>query len=65
MEEFGMDIVNYKWMNWCFGGSRYGNLANWLIGALWILPPQQINPALSKNNYSCLTSGKRLFVEED
>ena len=31
-------------VNWCFGGSRYGNLASWLIGALWILPPQRINP---------------------
>ena len=50
-------------VNGCLGGSRYGNFAGWLAEALWILPPQWMNSALSKNRRSCLTSGKRLVVE--
>ena len=55
-----MGVVNNEW---CLGGSRYGNFASWLIGALWILPPQRMYLSLSKKRRNCLTRGKRLVVE--
>ena len=45
-----------------FGGNKYGNLIVLHIGALWILPPQRINPP-SMNRQSCLTSDNRLQAD--
>ena len=49
-------------VRWLFCGSKYGNLASSLRGALWILPPQRKIPASSRNNLNCLTRGSVLAL---
>ena len=42
-----------------FGGKSSGKFAESPIGALWILPPQQMRPVSSMNGRSWRTNGVR------